>query len=76
MAARLWSPLDRDGLPNCSSVNNWPSTTPESTIAALQVARPPRIFLLAGGHDKGFDFTEMVEAIGRVTVGAAFYGGG
>ncbi len=32
------------------------------------------MFLIAGGRDKGFDFTEMIEAIGRLAVGAAFYG--
>ena len=53
--------------------NDTTSTTPESTIAALESLTGP-VFLLAGGHDKGFDFTEMVEAIGRLTVGAAFYG--
>ena len=53
--------------------NDSTSTTPESTIAALESLERP-VFLLAGGHDKGFDFTEMVEAIGRLTVGAAFYG--
>jgi UDP-N-acetylmuramoylalanine--D-glutamate ligase len=53
--------------------NDSASTTPESTIAALESLDRPAL-LLAGGHDKGFDFTEMVEAIGRVTVGAAFYG--
>jgi UDP-N-acetylmuramoylalanine--D-glutamate ligase len=53
--------------------NDSTSTTPESTIAALESFDRP-VLLLAGGHDKGFDFTEMVEASGRLTVGAAFYG--
>ena len=53
--------------------NDSTSTTPESTIAALESLGRPT-FLLAGGHDKGFDFSEMVEAIGRMTVGAAFFG--
>ena len=53
--------------------NDSTSTTPESTIAALESVGKPA-FLLAGGHDKGFDFTEMVETIGRLAVGAAFFG--
>lgn len=53
--------------------NDSTSTTPESTIAALESLDRP-VLLIAGGRDKGFDFTEMIEAIGRRTVGAAFYG--
>ncbi len=53
--------------------NDSTSTTPESTIAALESIGQPA-FLLAGGRDKGFDFTAMIEAIGRMAVGAAFFG--
>ena len=53
--------------------NDSTSTTPESTIAALESLDKPAL-LLAGGHDKGFDFTAMVEAIGRTAVGAAVFG--
>ncbi len=53
--------------------NDSTSTTPESTIAALESVGGPAL-LLAGGHDKGFDFTEMIETIGRLAVGAAFFG--
>jgi UDP-N-acetylmuramoylalanine--D-glutamate ligase len=53
--------------------NDSASTTPESTIVALESLDRPT-FLIAGGRDKGFDITEMVEAIGRLTVGAALYG--
>ena len=53
--------------------NDSTSTTPESTIAALESMGAPA-FLLAGGHDKGFDFTAMIETIGRLAVGAAFFG--
>jgi UDP-N-acetylmuramoylalanine--D-glutamate ligase len=49
------------------------STTPESTIAALESVGMPAL-LLVGGHDKGFDFTQMIEAIGRLAVGTAFFG--
>jgi UDP-N-acetylmuramoylalanine--D-glutamate ligase len=53
--------------------NDSTATTPESTIAALEsVGRPT--FLIAGGRDKGLDFTEMLETVGRLTLGAAFYG--
>jgi UDP-N-acetylmuramoylalanine--D-glutamate ligase len=53
--------------------NDSTSTTPESTIAALQSLDQP-VLLLAGGYDKGFDFTEMIETIGRLAVGTAFFG--
>jgi UDP-N-acetylmuramoylalanine--D-glutamate ligase len=53
--------------------NDSTSTTPESAIAALESADRPA-FLLAGGHDKGFDFTEMVRAIARLAAGTAFFG--
>jgi UDP-N-acetylmuramoylalanine--D-glutamate ligase len=53
--------------------NDSTSTTPESTIAALESLNCPT-FLNAGGHDKGFDFTAMLESVGRLTIGAAFYG--
>ena len=53
--------------------NDSSSTTPESTIAALESIGKP-VLLLAGGHDKGFDFTAMVETIGRLAVGTACFG--
>jgi UDP-N-acetylmuramoylalanine--D-glutamate ligase len=53
--------------------NDSASTAPESTNAALESLDQPT-WLLAGGHDKGFDFTAMIEAIGRRAAGAAFYG--
>ena len=53
--------------------NDSTSTTPESTIAALESTGRPTL-LLAGGRDKGFDFTPMIETIGRMTTGAAFFG--
>jgi UDP-N-acetylmuramoylalanine--D-glutamate ligase len=53
--------------------NDSASTTPESTIAALESLDRP-VILLAGGHDKGFDFTEMIEAVGRIAVSSAFFG--
>jgi UDP-N-acetylmuramoylalanine--D-glutamate ligase len=53
--------------------NDSTSTTPESTMAALEAAPQP-VYLLAGGRDKGFDFTALIEAIGRLAAGAAFFG--
>ena len=47
--------------------NDSTSTTPESTIAALESLDCPAI-LMAGGRDKGFDFSELIETIGRLTV--------
>ena len=61
------------GIESREFYNDSTSTTPESTIAALESLSQPA-FILAGGHDKGFDFTEMVETIGRLAVGAAFFG--
>ena len=53
--------------------NDSTSTTPESTIAALESVGMPA-FLLAGGHEKGADFTAMIETIGRLAAGTAFFG--
>lgn len=53
--------------------NDSTSTTPESTIAAIESLDEP-IWLIAGGRDKGFDFSHLVEAIANHTKGAAFFG--
>jgi len=53
--------------------NDSTSTTPESTIAALESFGKPAL-LIVGGHDKGLDFTEMIEMIGRLAAGTAFFG--
>lgn len=49
------------------------STTPESTMAALD-SLDGRSWLLAGGSDKGIDLSPLCEAIVRHAAGAAFYG--
>jgi UDP-N-acetylmuramoylalanine--D-glutamate ligase len=49
------------------------STTPDSTIAALEALEAPP-WLLAGGRDKGLDFGRLAAAIVRRSRGAAFYG--
>lgn len=47
-------------------INDSKSTTPESTIAALQAVQEP-VILIAGGKDKGADLTVLASAIaGRV----------
>ena len=53
--------------------NDSSSTTPESTITALDsLARP--IWLLAGGVDKGADYRELIRTIVDRAYGAAFFG--
>ncbi len=49
------------------------STTPDSTIAALEALEAPT-WLLAGGRDKGLDFGPLAAAIVECARGAAFYG--
>ncbi|MGA2034500.1 MAG: UDP-N-acetylmuramoyl-L-alanine--D-glutamate ligase, partial [Thermoguttaceae bacterium] len=53
--------------------NDSTATTPESTTAALESLAPP-IWLLAGGRDKGSDFSGLVTAMARRVRGAAFFG--
>ena len=53
--------------------NDSAATTPESTVAALESLDEP-IWLLAGGRDKGFDFTGLAAAIAERARGAAFFG--
>ncbi len=53
--------------------NDSTSTTPESTIAALESLDRP-IWLLAGGKDKGLDFGDLAAAVVEKAAGAAFYG--
>ena len=53
--------------------NDSSATTPESTIAAID-ALGPKLWLLAGGSDKGIDFNPLAGAIAGGTCGAAFYG--
>jgi UDP-N-acetylmuramoylalanine--D-glutamate ligase len=53
--------------------NDSAATTPESTIAALRTFGIP-VWILAGGRNKGFDFSELAAAIVRYAQGAAFFG--
>jgi UDP-N-acetylmuramoylalanine--D-glutamate ligase len=53
--------------------NDSTSTTPESTIAALDALEMP-VWLLAGGKSKGFDFERLAAAIVARSQGAAFFG--
>lgn len=49
------------------------STTPESTVAALQSLDGP-VWLLAGGKDKGMDLDLLLTRIPPNTAGVAFFG--
>jgi UDP-N-acetylmuramoylalanine--D-glutamate ligase len=53
--------------------NDSAATTPESTVAALKTFDAP-VWLLAGGRNKGFDFSSLAEAIVQYARGAAFFG--
>jgi UDP-N-acetylmuramoylalanine--D-glutamate ligase len=53
--------------------NDSKSTMPEATVAAL-AAVDGNVWLLAGGDDKGADFTSMAAAIAARVAGAAFFG--
>jgi UDP-N-acetylmuramoylalanine--D-glutamate ligase len=39
------------------------STTPEATIAALEVYRDRPVTVILGGHDRGIDYTPLVERL-------------
>ncbi len=53
--------------------NDSASTTPESTVAALESLDSP-VWLIAGGKDKGCDLKQIAAAAVRRTRGAAFFG--
>lgn len=50
----------RDGI---AWVNDSISTTPHATLAALDCFRTRRVALLAGGHDRGIDWSDFAEAM-------------
>jgi UDP-N-acetylmuramoylalanine--D-glutamate ligase len=50
----------RDGI---TYVNDSISTTPHASLAALDVFRDRRVALLAGGHDRGLDWSGFAEAM-------------
>ena len=54
-------------------VNDSAATTPESLVAALH-AVPPPILLIAGGADKGADFTDAARVVAEKTAAAFFIG--
>jgi UDP-N-acetylmuramoylalanine--D-glutamate ligase len=39
------------------------STTPEATIAALEVYRDRPVTVIVGGHDRGIDYTPLIERL-------------
>ncbi len=53
--------------------NDSSATTPESTAAALRSLQG-RVWLLAGGRNKGLDFRGLFDAIAHRACGAAFFG--
>jgi UDP-N-acetylmuramoylalanine--D-glutamate ligase len=53
--------------------NDSAATTPESSISALKTFGVP-VWLLAGGRNKGFDFSSLAASIVRYARGAAFFG--
>lgn len=53
--------------------NDSMATSPESVIAALETLTG-RVWLLAGGYDKGCDYTALGRVISRHARGAAFFG--
>ena len=57
---RLQALGTRDGI---TWVNDSISTTPHASLAALDVFRDRRVALLAGGHDRGLDWSEFAEAM-------------
>jgi UDP-N-acetylmuramoylalanine--D-glutamate ligase len=61
------------GLKGRRFYNDSSATTPESTVAALETLEG-RVWLLAGGSDKGIEFGPLTEAIVRCAAGAAFFG--
>ena len=56
LAHRLETVLERDGV---VWVNDSISTTPESTLAALASFPGREVILIAGGQDRGQDYTEL-----------------
>lgn len=60
---RLEKIATKDGI---TYYNDSFATTPEATITALK-AFPKKVILLAGGADKGADFTVLAEAIAKYT---------
>ncbi len=57
---RLQTLGTRDGI---AYVNDSISTTPHATLAALDCFRSRRVALLAGGHDRGIDWTDFADAM-------------
>jgi UDP-N-acetylmuramoylalanine--D-glutamate ligase len=57
---RLQALGTRDGI---TFVNDSISTTPHATLAALDCFRDRRVALLAGGHDRGVDWSGFAEAM-------------
>ncbi len=59
-----------------SFYNDSAATTPESTIAAIEALAESNkpVWLLAGGKNKGADFSDLAAAVAEKAHGAAFFG--
>ena len=78
--AALLSMEDFKGLPHRQEelgirngilyVNDSISTTPQSAIAAMEAYRGKPITLIAGGHDRGIDYTPLVDYVIQHTINA------
>ena len=72
---RLQPILERGGV---SWVDDSISTTPESSIAALASFSGPNVVLIAGGQDRGQDYTSLARALaasGAAVIGVPSTGG-
>ncbi len=63
------------GTPDFTFIDDSISTTPETAMAALDVFKDKQVTLIAGGFDRGQNYTELAEKIVRskvnlITVGA------
>jgi UDP-N-acetylmuramoylalanine--D-glutamate ligase len=67
---RLEPVAELDGI---KFYNDSMATTPESVVAAVD-ALGPRAWFLAGGYDKGVDYSAMIARLADGACGVAFYG--
>jgi UDP-N-acetylmuramoylalanine--D-glutamate ligase len=75
LAHRLETVAERDGV---EWVNDSISTTPESTIAALASFAGRELILIAGGQDRGQDYTQLARVLaesGATVIGVPSTGG-
>ncbi len=68
---RVQTVRERDGV---QWVNDSKSTTPASTVAAVQAFPGRRIILLAGGKDKGLPLDDLVKAVQKSVARVVAFG--